>query len=149
MGVIRCPPKDENTGEKLTRGEPGDSRRLIIEHFKEVLKTQNLECVFDLWRESANLDVATSLANLLDEAHKYTQTGRRDVIQLFAVDDYLVTAGLYLRLNGVFKLRRCVSVDEALEKYDRQTVIVCYLYGKWICHAVILLESVVILAIII
>src|SRR5215475_14553517 len=60
--------------------------RLIVEHFKNVLKAQNFERVFDLGREAANLDVAAAVAHLFDEAHKNAQAGRRDVVELFAVD---------------------------------------------------------------
>jgi hypothetical protein len=137
------------TNEKSARGEASDSGRLIIEHFEEILKTQNLECMFDLRREAANLDVAASLANLLDKAHKNAETGRRDVIQLFAVDDDEVTPGINLGLNRVFKLWRRVSINKAFDGYDRKTVFNGCLYGKWICHVEILLESAVILAIII
>jgi hypothetical protein len=144
------PSGDEKaTDEKSARGETSDSGRLIIEHFEKVLKAQNLECMFDLRREAANLNIAASLANLLDKAHKYTETGRRDVIQLFAVDDDEVTSGIDLGLNRVFKLWCSVSIDKAFDGYDRKTVFNGCLYEKWICHAEILLESAVILAIII
>src|SRR5262249_44413671 len=64
------------------------SSLLIVEHFKNILKAQNLECVSDFGREAANLDVAASVAHLLDEAHKDPQTGGRDIVELFAVDHY-------------------------------------------------------------
>src|SRR5262245_14136960 len=49
--------------------------RLIVEHFKNVLKAQNFERVFDPGREAANLDVAAAVANLFYEAHEDAQAG--------------------------------------------------------------------------
>src|SRR5262245_34152304 len=91
---------------------------LIVEHFKNVLKAQNLESVSDLGRESANLDVAAAVADLFDEAHEDAQTGGRDVVELFAVDHDANTPRVDGLLNRVLELRRSVGVHKAFERDD-------------------------------
>jgi hypothetical protein len=91
---------------------------LIVEHFKNVLKAQNLERVFDFGREAANLDVAAAVSNLFDEAHEDAQAGGRDVVELFTVDHDAKAPRVNRLLNRVLELGRSVGVHKALERDD-------------------------------
>src|SRR5689334_9996279 len=83
---------------------------LILEHFEDVLKTQNVKSVSDLRNQAADFDVPADLTDFLDEAHKDSQSCRRDVTQFGAVHDDAVTAGFDLGLNGVLEFRRGVRI---------------------------------------
>src|SRR5215813_11616661 len=91
---------------------------LIVEHFKNVLKAQNLESVFDLGREAANLDVAAAVTHLFDEAHEDAKAGRRDVVELFTVDHDAKAPRVNRLLNRVLELGRSVGVHKAFERDD-------------------------------
>src|SRR5688572_5211962 len=91
---------------------------LIVEHFKNILKAQNLESVSDLWREAAYLDVAATVAHLFYETHKHAQTCGRNVVEFFAVDQDANTSGIHSLLNRVLELRRRVGVHEPFERDD-------------------------------
>src|SRR5262245_14327865 len=103
-------------------GSPGveipESGLLIVEHFKNVLKAQNLERVSDLGREAANLDVAAAVANLFDETHEDAQAGGRDVVELFAVDHDANAPRVDGFLNRVLELRRRMGVHKSFERDD-------------------------------
>jgi len=94
------------------------SSSLIVKHFKNVLKAQNIECVFDLGDKAADFDVAADFPNLFDEAHENSQSGGRDVTQLFAVNDDAVATGGDLRLNCVLELWSRVGVHKTFERDD-------------------------------
>src|SRR5262245_35841525 len=95
-----------------------ESGLLVVEHFKNVLKAQNLERVFDLGREAADLDVPAAVAHFFDEAHKNAKAGGRDVVELFAVDHDAYAAAVNGLLNRVLELRGGVSVHKPLERDD-------------------------------
>src|SRR5262249_18458384 len=117
-----------------------DSARLIVEHIENILKSQNLECVFDFRRQATDLDIAVSLAYFFDKTHKDTETGGRDVIELLAIDDDAIASGFNFCLDRFFELRSGMSINKTIERNDRQTLFNRRLNRKRIWHFRILLH---------
>src|SRR5262249_9498201 len=99
-----------------------DGGLLIIEHFKDVLKAQNVEGVFHLGRETAYLDVSAPVAHLFDEAHENAQSSGRYVGELFAIDHNTDTTRVDGLLNLILELRGGVGVNKPLDRDDGQSV---------------------------